>query len=539
MEEIYIDTIEDFFKLEKPSNMRMFKIKSKCSICGKELHTCYYILNKEKRILCRKHKIEDTLTKNYGSVEAGRKVNTEHGLKTKKENGSLDIWNKRLQETMKQKYGVTNPGQMKDHKEKCEKTLIEHYGSLENARQLSSEKGNATKIQHYGENYGSIIWKKICEQMGVENISQTDIWKKKHLERSCKRISKFANIIQKGDKYFLHCDKCGKDHEQKLNDVWTRCLDCYPIGSKPFSIVENGLKDFLNTYEHFEKVRKIFKNRPKMEIDMYSERLKLGIEVDGIYWHKGFDKNMQLLKYNLAKESGIRLMRIFDDEIIEKRKIVENILKTTLGIYGKKIYARKCEVKEISQNDYIDFVEENHIQGYTPASVKLGLFYENQLVEIMSFARPRYSKHYEWEMMRECSKDDFQIIGGKGKLFAYFVKKYSPNSIVSYCEKRLFTGKSYEKLGFKKEKDSPPAFRVYWNGIVHHRSTFTKANMKNLKGFNFNENMTQLENLRENNAFPIYDCGNFVFSWTKPSEDIVKSTTEFTKAGKLDKGVWV
>lgn len=511
---IFIKNYEDFLKLERPSNMKKTSICFKCEICGKDVYSTYYNIFCDKRCLCRKHKIEKTLIKNYGSIEAGRKENNKHGLETKRKNGSLKKWNEKLQQTMVEKYGVSNPGQMENHYEKCKKTMEKNFGSYEEGLKVSIEKGKKTKIEHYGENYGSIIWKRIMDNFGVENYSQTEDWKRKHLKKACERISKFANIIEKNGNYYLHCDKCGNDHLQQVNDVWTRCFDCFPLNSiNGYSTGEIELKDFLNKYKTFEKRKKIFIGRGKLECDMYCDDLKLGVEFDGIYWHKSFNKNSALEKYNLAKKSGFRLIRIFDEEYFEKREIIKNILKTTIGFYGKKIFARKCTVKEISNKEYKTFVENNHIQGYVGASIKIGLFYENELVEIMSFAHPRYSRNYEWEMMRECSKEDYQIVGGKGKLFSYFVKNYKPKSIVSYCEKRLFTGKSYERLGFIKEKDSPPSFKVYWKSKVYHRSHFTKVNMKKLDGFKYDETLTQMDNLKLNDAYPVFDCGNFVFSW--------------------------
>ena len=90
------------------------------------------------------------------------------------------------------------------------------------------------------------------------------------------------------------------------------------------------------------------------EIDIYIPEIKLGIEFNGLYWHSeegGKDSKYHLNKTELCESNGIKLIHIFEDEWLYKKNIVKSRLKNILGLTENKIYARKCEIKEISSRD--------------------------------------------------------------------------------------------------------------------------------------------------------------------------------------------
>lgn len=115
-----------------------------------------------------------------------------------------------------------------------------------------------------------------------------------------------------------------------------------------------------------------------------------------------------------------------------------------------KIGARCCTIHEISQAEATSFLIQYHRQKAVFAIYNIGLFYNDILIGLMTFGSPRYNLKYQWELLRLCFKPDYHIIGGTQKLFNYFIKKYDPHSIVSYCDYNYFTGDIYDKLGFTK-----------------------------------------------------------------------------------------
>lgn len=110
----------------------------------------------------------------------------------------------------------------------------------------------------------------------------------------------------------------------------------------------------------------------------------------------------------------------------------------------------------------------------------------------MTFKRARYNKSVEWENIRCCNKMGISIIGGIQKLWKYFLKTYDPQSVISYCDKRWFTGESYKKLGFVLDHTNPPQYSYTNYKNRWHRSSFTKAKCIK-KALNKNYLLTDLE----------------------------------------------
>ena len=154
--------------------------------------------------------------------------------------------------------------------------------------------------------------------------------------------------------------------------------------------------------------------------------------------HTGLDTKYHFNKSLYAKNNNYRCIHIFDWE--DPNNII-SILKNR-----KRIYARKCDIKEIDNKQASIYLNEHHIQGKANASIRIGLFYNDELVSLMTFGKPRYNKNYQYELVRYCSH--YFVVGGAEKIFSYFIDKYKPESIISYCDNSKFEGKVYTKLGF-------------------------------------------------------------------------------------------
>ena len=107
----------------------------------------------------------------------------------------------------------------------------------------------------------------------------------------------------------------------------------------------------------------------------------------GDYWHSDIyrDKDYHLIKTNLVEKQGYQLIHIFEHEWINKQEIIKSKLKSLLNIDQTRIYARKCIIKEISAKEKNTFLNQFHIQGEDKSKIKLGLFYQYELVAVMTF----------------------------------------------------------------------------------------------------------------------------------------------------------
>ena len=140
----------------------------------------------------------------------------------------------------------------------------------------------------------------------------------------------------------------------------------------------------------------------------------------------------------------------------------------------KKYRASKLEIKEVEPSLERIFLEENHYQGFVPSKICLGLFDNDNLIEIMSFGVPRYNKKYDWELLRLCTRKDDRVQGGASRLLKHFQENWS-GSIVSYCNRDKFDGGVYKALGFKS-LGVVKGYCYEKDGQRFHRSNFTKKN---------------------------------------------------------------
>lgn len=508
----------------------------------------------------RSEKAKQTRIQNSGSLEESYRASVEKARDTCMKR--YGVSNPNRNEVIKEKAYNTrernssdNPNFYKDIIDKTKATKIKKYGSLENANKIAKEKRAETCIKKYGVNSpleSKEIQSKILDTLnikyGVSNPSQIEgvhnkiretiiskygsysDMKTSEQRRELKEkihnenMEKYRNIdfLKLGFKYFekenlpwVKCLKCGKEFQVALPPSHIRslhCMDCDPILMSSF--IERELVEEIRSWGVTNIItndRKILKGK---ELDIYLPDFNLAIEYDGCYWHNSEkkDKKYHLEKTLACKEKDIHLIHIFDEELFNKRELTLDMLKKMLNI-SEKIGARKCKVVELSNKDYKEFVEDNHLQGYAPAKVRLGLLYNNTLVAVMSFSKPRFTKNIEWELNRYCEAMGNVVIGGKKKLLDYFEKNYHPKSIISYCDLRWFKGTSYTKMGFDLVKISEPNYKYFKSGYYdfHSRLEFQKHKMKGIKGFIFYENLSEYENMRNNGYLRIFDCGNEVF----------------------------
>ena len=263
-------------------------------------------------------------------------------------------------------------------------------------------------------------------------------------------------------------------------DWWSIKLDLREYINHPaYSQYEDEIANLFPDI-YFERCdRKILHGK---ELDLYSPIYKIAIEFNGNYWHSDLhisDHNYHQIKSKLCEEQGIRLIHIYEYEWNDERtkKIIISLLNSCFHSIPNVIYARKCEIKELSNKDVKDFINENHLQGHRNAQIILGLFYNDELLQVMSFSKNR---KYQWEIIRECTKLDTLIVGGVSKLFSYFVRNYSPTEIFSYCDYNKFTGKSYEKLGMKFIGLTQPDLKFIINGQVYTRNPYKNKEQEKL-----------------------------------------------------------
>jgi hypothetical protein len=256
----------------------------------------------------------------------------------------------------------------------------------------------------------------------------------------------------------------------------------------------------------------------KQEIDIFIPDHNLGIEINGLYWHseiKGKTQYYHAKKTEMAEKNGIRLIHITDHQWNNKKNIVKSMVRNMLGKTQHKIFARKCQIDyNISFYEQKQFTNENHIQGAPPnVKVSFGLMYNEELVSLMTFGIPRFDENAEWELLRFCNKLNYSIPGGFSKLLNHFIRQYKPKSIISYADKQRSIGNVYHKNGFKLIHHSKPGY-IWSNGTEILTRYQTQKKQLKTKFNNFDETLSETENMYQNGYSRYWDCGQLVFLYT-------------------------
>ncbi len=433
------------------------------------------------------------------------------GNTTKLERYGTETYNNREQatQTCLERYGCENPRQNKDIQEKIKETCREKYGSDYTVTSSEvQEKIKTTCLEKYGTESplaSSYVHKKTVQSHRANRYENN-----KKVLKLFKNIelldTKEEYINNEVHRYF--CSIHGEFESVVMDGLRVICPSCYS-GYNGVSTREKEISEFLTQYFTIESSNRTILGGK--ELDIYVPEKNLAIEFDGLYWHNNSrkEKNYHLDKTEECEKHGIQLVHIFENEWLNKRPIVESILLAKLGIFQKRIYGRKCSVKIVSQETYREFSELNHLQGYVRAPLVLGLYHEDELVEICSFGKSRF-KSGENELLRHCSKLHHQVIGGFSKLIKAWKKLNPGQELFTYCDRRYSTGKSYITSGWEHVGTSAPNYFYIVNNSLVSRIKYQKHKLSGILE-TFDSDLTEQENMSINGYAWIYDCGNLKF----------------------------
>ena len=397
---------------------------------------------------------------------------------------------------IKNKISKANKEHSQSTVSKSKKTKLERYGD-ENYN--NTEKNRATKLLHYNDpNYnGRDKYKEtMIVRYGVDNSFKLPELKKEN-------ISKL--ILEKG--YAKEFEELISDRDKSITYLKDKNLTYYDlvkIFNAPYYVVQNwvarlDLKDYISyTFtgrSHYEdeicsylndigvtNIRKNVKLLGKEEADIFLPDYKLIIEFDGDYWHSDLfkPKNYHMDKSLLAERLGYRLIHIYQyewDDTNQQNKI-KQLLRIACGKVKERIFARNCDIRVIKNDVAKELNEKVHLQGHRNAKVTYGLFYNNELVQLMSFSKRKNGGDGDWEIIRGCPGSNNIVVGGVSKLFKHFVDDYHPTSVFSYCDYNKFNGKSYEELGMEYVGSTGPDLTYIIKGKAYKRQYSNYTNIK-------------------------------------------------------------
>ena len=465
----------------------------------------------------------------------------------------------KAKETFLKKYGVDNPAKSKEVLVKIQKTNLDRYG-VEHSSQsvVVKEKVKKSNLAKYGVEYSfqaNEVKEKIkqtnLDKYGVDNPSKSEVIKQRIVESNRKNLgvdypmqskevldkSRITSLQKYGTEYpnqseivkqhikesslriygvehpFMsdvvidkvlktNLDRYGVPCYLMLTKRWKEANDSKPNRDFASLLDANNIKyerEFrCGKYSYdFKVVNTLIEINPTATHNTYFSPYG-DKSVKGKYYHRD--------KSKLARDSGYNVIHVFDWD--DKSKII-NLLRDR-----DIVYARKCDVRLVDSVECNQYLMTYHLQDKCNSqTIRLGLYYNNQLVSLMTFGVARYNKKYEYELLRYCASHN--VIGGAEKLFKYFVDTYKPNSVVSYCDTSKFSGKVYDILGFKIDTVNAPS--CHWYSVKENKHI--TDNLLRMQGYDrlFKENhgkgTSNEELILSRGYLPVYDCGQATYYW--------------------------
>lgn len=515
-----------------------------CKICGKAIPSAHEYCSKEcmesDREVINK-RVKDTVIEKYGELglrckeitEKKKKTNLmkygceyasqnedvkRKALETNKRNhgGILAMHNPltkaKIVETNLQRYGVPYAQQLDEIKAKVKQTNLERYGYTCNfADSQKREEYKQICVEKYGDDYAKQIAikakKTFMAKHGVANYQHLN---RPHVELYEKDYV-LENFIDENNEFmvnefcaFFNVSRGMCDKFKVNNNIMNRNNDWHRGRS---SSIEQELFDSIPCENKYQNDKTILGG---MELDMVLPDIKLAIEYDGLYWHsvqQGKGESYHLDKTKRCLEKDYQLFHIFESDNIE---IWRSMINNKLGL-NNRIYARKCEIREVEFAKSLTFLNDNHLQGSCTSTIRYGLYYNNELVQLITFGKSRFDKKYDYELLRLCTLKGYCVVGGASKLFKHALK-FVKGNIISYANRRFSCGEIYKQLGFESKGESRPNYFYNKGGKIYSRLGFQKHKLKDLLD-KFDDSLSEYDNMLNNGYDKIYDCGNLVFAY--------------------------
>lgn len=408
---------------------------------------------------------------------------------------SVECTNKLRAQTCQSKYGVqiasqyaetrkklSEAGKSEESIAKRKKTCLERWGvefacQAPELRKRISDTVKSKECQ-------SKIRKTTKERYGVSYAMQSEI---------C--MQRFRESVESkyGVPYFCMTDECKAAQGNiisKINREFGAKLKSAHIPYQYEFRIERNSYDF-----HILDTNILIEINPTYTHNMY-----------GNHWGSKLPKEYHAEKTKLAREHGYRCINVWDWDDWNK---VISLLQPKVPVY-----ARKCTIAEIDAKTANIFETKYHLQGKVNRQrVCIGLYHQGELIQVMTFGKPRYNKKYEWELLRLCSNSKYAVVGGAERLWKYFITQYQPKSVISYCDVSKFDGKVYERLGMKLQYVNAPNTIWSFEDAAITNNFLLQRGFDQIFGTSYGKGTSNEELMLLHGWLPIADCGQAVYAY--------------------------
>lgn len=337
-------------------------------------------------------------------------------------------------------------------------------------------------------------------------------------EESADTVSPGSNTY-----FWWTCKKCGHEWKAQPNArCYFRnrgCPACFKSGR---SRSEEELYNYVaacvgdeNVYRHVRGLA-----AGNKEVDVFVPYLNVAFEFNGLFWHSEgrVGRTYHYDKVVEARERGIRLIHIWEDDWESRRRIIERMIDVALGVdVSERVGARQCTVAEgVPPAEVREFLTRNHLLGAPRAlSHTWGLRYEDELVAVLLAIR----RDDGYEITRYATSKRVQ--GGFTRLLArveQLLAEEGGGTVTSFSDNTHSVGDLYALAGFVRDGDVAPDYMYATaHGARRPKSNYRKKKFKMNPALQYQEGLTERELAELNGLFRVYDAGKV--RWTKQVDE--------------------
>jgi hypothetical protein len=445
------------------------EVNVKCDVCGniKKIQYRYYndSIKKYNYYTCstkcaqdknKKTKLEKYGDENYNNYDQIKKSLTEkYGVDCifKCENERIE-----LKTNFIKKYGVSNPSQVLEFQEKKKKTNLEKYG---NENFVESEyfynnvvyyRGSKPQqdltISHYKEKY---------------NIDINEIYKKNN-----KIIYNIKCDNDKNHSFDIHPDTLNRRIECKT----ILCTKCNSLYYNLKSGLEVNICDFIK--EHINIINNYrIENK---EIDVYIPSLKIGIEINGLWWHNNINKSNDYHKNKkeFFKKHGIDIYFIYEDDWKYKNGVIKSFILNLLNL--EKNIIVNGDITEIDEKTTNNFLKENNFKENIKSDINLGLTNNDKLTLVLVFKKLKLNTYELFIFNKNYTNHTFEI---QNVMIKYFIENNSPCNVITHINLDYQNVDDFKQMNFIKFIKLKPKYYIS-NNIMKSNLIFNKNDEKYL-----------------------------------------------------------
>lgn len=198
-------------------------------------------------------------------------------------------------------------------------------------------------------------------------------------------------------------------------------------------------------------------------------------------------------------------INVWPHQVETKSKIINSMIANKLG-YAVKVFARKLQAKVIDARTSRLFLEENHLDGSSAASLHYGLFDQDRLMAVMTIGKSRFSKTHDFEIIRLASLCGFVIVGGASKLLK-FASQDLHGKLLTYSDRMIGNGNVYKQIGFTHLGVTRPGYFWFKDGQILSRHQTQKHKLEAIFG-PVDLSLTENEIMHSNGWTRISDFGH-------------------------------